>query len=198
MKAIYGFLAAGLVGTSAWAQDSKIAEGDNAGVPAKVEKAQGKDQAQVTPKEGEIEKAQGGKSADKSLIGKVVVDEKGREIGRVQDLVMNMEKGELGYVVIQVKGDEGDEELKLPVPVKALKPGEDGQKLVLNVSENVLAALEVYRDEDLPAPDAFSVDTAVGGAAGSETASGQSESENGAKKDSETKPTKESAPEKEQ
>jgi sporulation protein YlmC with PRC-barrel domain len=197
MKAIYGFLAAGLVGTSAWAQDSKIAEGENAGVPVKVEKAQGKDEAQVAPKVGEIEKSREGKSENKSLIGKVVVDEKGREIGRVQDLVMNMEKGELGYVVLQVKGDEGDEELKLPVPVKALKPREDGQKLVLNVSENVLAALEVYRDEELPAPDAFSVDTAVGGAAGSETASGQSESESGAKNEPEAKPAKESAPEKE-
>lgn len=164
MKAIYGFLAAGLVGTCAWAQEATIAEGESAGIPAKAE--QGQVEQAEKPKEAE--------KKEKSLIGKTVFDENGTEIGRVQDLVMDAEKGELGYVVLEVKGD--GEPMKLPVPERALKPGEREGTLVLNVSQSVLAALEVYRDEELPEADAFSVEseTAVGRAAGSEEGSGTS------------------------
>lgn len=164
MKAIYGFLAAGLVGTCAWAQEATIAEGESAGIPAKGQQ----DQVEQAEKPKEAEKA------GKSLIGKAVFDENGREIGRVQDLVMDMKKGELGYVVLEVKGE--GEPMKLPVPARALKPGEREGTLVLNVSQSVLTALEVYRDEELPEPNAFSVEkeTAVGSAAGSERGSSTS------------------------
>ena len=169
MKAIYGVIAAGLVGTgAAWAQEAKIAEGESAGVPAKVEKGQSGQLGQSGQSDQlEAEKATTSKPAEidkKSLIGKTVYDDQGREIGRVQDLVMDMEKGELGYAVVEVKGEDG---MKLPVPARALKQDESGQKLVLNVSESVLRALEIYKDEELPAPDAFSVEgeSAVGGAA---------------------------------
>jgi sporulation protein YlmC with PRC-barrel domain len=165
MKAICGFIAAGLVGTGVLAQDAttKIVEGETAGVPAQVEKGQA--ESQMEAQKGEAQPAD--RLEQKPLIGKTVYDEKGREIGRVQDLVMDMEKGELGYAVVEIKGEEG---MKLPVPARALKLGEDGQKLVLNVSQNVLTALEIYREDELPKPDAFSVEEeAVGGAASSET-----------------------------
>lgn len=165
MKAIYGFIAAGLVGTTAWTQEAKIAEGESAGVPAKVEKGQGQS-------DGELRA--GEKLDEQSLVGKSVYDEKGRELGRVKELVMDKAKGEMGYAVIEVKDSEG---LKLPVPARALKQNEGDQKLVLNVSENVLTALEIYRDEELPAADAFSVDGAVGSAASKEKGSSSSEVE---------------------
>lgn len=167
MKAIYGFIAAGLVGTTAWAQEAKIAEGESAGVPAKVEKGQGQS-------DGELRA--GEKLDEQSLVGKSVYDEKGRELGRVKELVMDKAKGEMGYAVIEVKDSEG---FKLPVPARALKQNEGDQKLVLNVSENVLTALEIYRDEELPAADAFSVDgdEAVGSAASNEKGSSSSEVE---------------------
>lgn len=166
MKAFVGILAAGLVGTTIWAQEAKIAEGESAGIPSKVEKQQAaKSETKVAPS---IEKID-----EKSLVGKPVYDEKGRELGRVQELVMDKQNGQPGYAVIEVKDEEG---LKLPVPIRALKQGADNEKLVLNVSESVLTALELYRDEELPAPDAFSVENqeAVGGAATSESGTSSS------------------------
>ena len=149
---------AGMMATGAWAQES--AE-KSAGEPGK--------QADATEVKKEAPEAAGQKKGI-SLIGKTVFDEKGRQIGRVQDLAADLEHGEIGYAVIEVNGD--DAARKLPVPVRALKPGKDENSLVLNVSEKVLVALEVYRDEELPAADAFrpdSVDSAVGSAARSET-----------------------------
>ena len=100
----------------------------------------------------------------------------------MQDLAADLEHGEIGYAVIEVSGD--DAARKLPVPVRALKPGKDENSLVLNVSEKVLVALEVYRDEELPAADAFRVDAAVGSAAKIETGTDSSDSK---KKSTETK-----------
>jgi hypothetical protein len=175
MKAIIGILAAGMMGTSAWAQKATIAEGESAGMPTQIEKGQGQSGADATPE----------KMNEKSIIGKTVYDEKGRELGRIQDLVMDMERGELGYAVMEVKGEDG---LKLPVPARALQQGEDG--LVLNVSPSVLGVLEIYRDEELPEPDAFSVEgqEAVGGPAGAE--SGSEESEQNQKSDEDKKAEK--------
>jgi hypothetical protein len=79
-----------------------------------------------------------------------------------------LERGEVGYVVIEMDGKPG-EARNLPVPLRALKTGAD-QKLVLNVSEKVLAVSEGYAQSRLPAADAF----AVGGAAGSESGVGSS------------------------
>jgi len=161
MKTISGLMLAGLVATGAWAQES--VEKSTVEPAEQAVAAEGKKEAAPQPNKGI------------SLIGKTVFDEKGRQIGRVQDLAADLEHGEIGYAVIEVNGDEAAR--KLPVPVRALKAGKDENSLVLNVSEKVLVALEVYRDEELPAADAFRVDAAVGSAAKSETGKGSSDSE---------------------
>ena len=168
MKTISGLMLAGLMATGAWAQES-------------VEKGAAEPAKQVVAAEGKQEAAAQQPNKGISLIGKTVFDEKGRQIGRVQDLAADLEHGEIGYAVIEVNGD--DAARKLPVPVRALKAGKDENSLVLNVSEKVLVALEVYRDEELPAADAFRVDAAVGSAATRETGTGSSDS----KKSTETK-----------
>jgi sporulation protein YlmC with PRC-barrel domain len=155
MKAICGLLLAGVIATGVRAQES--AEKKNTQDSSKQPVASGaNDQStSVQPNKGI------------SLIGKTVFDEKGRQIGRIQDLAADLEHGEIGYAVIAV--NSGDESArKLPVPVRALKAGKDENSLVLNVSEKVLVALEVYRDEELPAADAFRPDASIGAPAASE------------------------------
>ena len=105
MKTISGLMLAGLMATGAWAQES--AE-KGAGGPGK--------EAAATEVKKESPDAAGQKKGI-SLIGKTVFDEKGRQIGRVQDLAADLEHGEIGYAVIEVNGD--DAARKLPVPVRA-------------------------------------------------------------------------------
>ena len=151
MKTICGWMLAGMLGAGALAQESAEKEPDKQAVTAEAKK----------------EAAAPQQNKGISLIGKTVFDEKCRQLGRVQDLAADLEHGEIGYAVIEVNSDEAAR--KLPVPIRALKPGKDENSLVLNVSEKVLVALVVYRDEELPEADAFRVDSAVGSAAGSET-----------------------------
>jgi sporulation protein YlmC with PRC-barrel domain len=160
-KAIYGMILAGAVLT--WAQDAAQNPPPAAKQTSTNEAAVAAAEAEAkAPKISEMNKST-------SIIGSAVANEKGETIGKVKDLVVDLERGEVGYVVIEMSAAQG-EERNLPVPLRALKKGDD-QKLVLNVSESVLAVSEGYKDSELPAADAF----AVGGAAGSESGSGSSE-----------------------
>ena len=160
-KAICGMIMAGAVST--WAQNAAQSPAPAASVSATNEAAVAAAEAEAkAPKISEMNKST-------SIIGSAVANEKGETIGKVKDLVVDLERGEVGYVVIEMSAAQG-EARNLPVPLRALKKGDD-QKLVLNVSENVLAISEGYKENELPAADAF----AVGGAAGSESGSGSSE-----------------------
>jgi sporulation protein YlmC with PRC-barrel domain len=161
MKTICGLMLVGALGAGALAQESaeQNTEQSRQAVTARTQK----------------EPAAPQQNKGISLIGKTVFDEKGRQIGRIQDLAADLEHGEIGYAVIEVNSEEVAR--KLPVPVRALKPLKDENSLVLNVSEKVLVALEVYRDEELPAADAFRPDAAVGAPGGSEKGTGASASE---------------------
>lgn len=160
-KAICGMILAGAVST--WAQEAVENPAPAAAAAATNEAAVAAAEAEAkAPKISEMNKST-------SIIGSVVANEKGETIGKVKDLVVDLERGEVGYVVIEMSAAQG-EARNLPVPLRALKKGDD-QKLVLNVSENVLAISEGYKESELPAADAF----AVGGAAGSESGSASSE-----------------------
>lgn len=106
-----------------------------------------------------------------SLLGSTVKNAEGKEIGKVQDLVFDLEKGEMGYAVLALNG-EGNER-SVPVPVRALKGDSAGKFVTLNMSESVLAAAESVTDGNWPAADIF----AVGGPAEAESGSASSESE---------------------
>lgn len=160
-KAICGMILAGAISTLAQeaAQNPGAAAKQTATNDAAVAAAEAEAKA---PKISEMNKST-------SIIGSAVANEKGETIGKVKDLVVDLERGEVGYVVIEMSAAQG-EARNLPVPLRALRKGED-QKLVLNVSEKVLAISEGYKEGDLPAPDAF----AVGGAAGTESGTASSE-----------------------
>jgi sporulation protein YlmC with PRC-barrel domain len=154
-KAICGMMLAGAVST--WAQDA--AQNAAAKAPATNEAAVAAAEAEAkAPKISEMNKAS-------SFVGSTVVNTKGEAIGKVKELVIDLERGTVGYAVVELNSQ--GENRNLPVPLRALKPGQDQKQLVLNVSDIVLAASEGYKDGELPAADTF----AVGGAAGSETGS---------------------------
>lgn len=103
-----------------------------------------------------------------SFVGATVMNQKGEQVGKVQDLVFDLEKGELGYVVLSL--ESSGTKRSVPVPIRALKVAEGEKHLVLNMSESILAAAESVGEGEWPAADIF----AVGGPAESETGSGTS------------------------
>ena len=166
-KAVCGLMMAGVTTLSGFAEEPQATRQDPGAAKPSIAEGEKKiptDTAAVATSMGN----------SNSIMGKRVFDMSGTEIGRVQDLVVDLEKGELGYVVLEVKTEDGPR--KLPVPSRALKAGVQPGTLVLNISQAVLAATEVYRDEELPEPNAFSVDeTAAGAAADSEQGTASSE-----------------------
>ena len=104
-----------------------------------------------------------------SLLGSAVKNSEGKEIGKVQDLVFDLEKGEMGYAVLSLVGD--GIERNVAVPIRALKGDPAGKFIMLNMSESVLAAAESVTEGNWPASDIF----AVGGPAESETGTASSE-----------------------
>jgi len=105
-----------------------------------------------------------------TFVGSTVKSAEGKPIGKVQDIVFDLEQGEVGYAVLALNESVGRMRI-VAVPTRALKPA-DGH-LVLNLSEAVLAAAEGLQEGDWPGMDAF----AVGGPAQAESGTASSSSE---------------------
>ena len=103
------------------------------------------------------------------VIGMMVQDSNGKTLGKVQDLVIDLENNKLGYAVLSLGNNR-----MVPVPITALKPAESKDHFVLNMSSALLAAAPGVTNDEWPAVDTF----AVGGPAGAETGQGSSESSN--------------------
>lgn len=158
-------IAAGVVGLNTFGQDqpeeskteaAQPIESQTAAQPAAAEK--------VAATQPTLQKAS-------EFIGQAVRNGDGKDIGKVQDLVFDSEKGRIGYALLALNGADGKNGRIVPVPLSALKPGENGS-LNLNMSETVLAAAGSVENDELPGIDAF----AVGGAAQAESGSGSSDS----------------------
>ena len=105
-----------------------------------------------------------------TLIGSAIKSAGGKPIGKVSDLVFDLERGALAYAVISVDAASGKAR-QVAVPVRALKPAEG--HLVLNMSESVLAAAEGLQEGDWPGTDVF----AIGGPAGAESGTASSKTD---------------------
>ena len=102
-----------------------------------------------------------------SILGMMVKDPAGKDLGKVAELVIDLEAQNVGYAVIALHAGGGGARM-VPVPITALKPNKDS--FLLNMSEAVLAAASGVANDDWPSLDSF----AVGSAAGSEKGQGSS------------------------
>jgi hypothetical protein len=115
-----------------------------------------------------------------TFIGNSVTFANGKQIGKVEDLVFDANKGQIGYAVIVL------ESRRVAVPITALRPAGECQ-WTLNMSEAVLAAAEGLQEDNWPAVDAF----ALGGPPKAETGSAKSDA---AGKEPEESRTKDASP----
>jgi hypothetical protein len=164
MKKIYTIVTAGLVGFTLFAQDD-LRPSDTAR------------DSQAGPSTNSVAVAGAGQSSSSRIsdfnkaskfLKMQVTDATGKQLGKVQDLVFDLEKGQLGYAVLAL--NNGSTNRIVPVPLTALKPAAGSNQLVLNMSSAVLAAAPGVGNDEWPRVEVF----AVGGAAGAEKGTGSS------------------------
>jgi hypothetical protein len=161
MKRTISFIGTVLVGAAVFAQDA-------ATLSARQDD-QTKPVAQ-TAQSAEKAKQQGISLFNKAstLIGMSVKSSDGKSVGKLQDLVFDLESNRVSYAVVAIEGQR-----LVPVPITALKPSDSQDSLILNISPSVFAAAPGIANDEWPALDAF----AVGGPAGSEKGQGSSASQ---------------------
>lgn len=73
------------------------------------------------------------------LLGRDVSDRTGREIGEIQDLVIDIGKGEIAYAVLDFDTDWNVDDKLLPLPMTALTfPGDTDRDLIVDVDRTQL------------------------------------------------------------
>lgn len=75
------------------------------------------------------------KSAN-AIIGEKVINEQNEDVGKVQDLIINLESGQAPYAVIATSGFTGRS--KVAVPLNSLRFSEDGKSLVTSATKEQL------------------------------------------------------------
>ncbi len=150
MNQICKIVAAGLIGMTLLAEDAPKA------TPQSTSPAL--DEAKSSAAIGHFNRAS-------TVIGMTVQDSTGKALGKVQDLVFDLESGKLGYAVLALS-----DKRVVPVPVSALKSARSADHFVLNMTPSLLAAAPGIQNDVWPAVDAF----AVGSPAQNETGQGKS------------------------
>jgi sporulation protein YlmC with PRC-barrel domain len=89
-----------------------------------------------------------------TFLGSAVQSPNGKPLGKVADVVFDLDRGELAYAVIALEAGNGNTR-QVAVPVRALKPA--AAYLVLNLSEHILAAAEGLQEGNWPGTEVFAV-----------------------------------------
>lgn len=72
------------------------------------------------------------------MIGQDVSDQQGRDLGEIEDVVVDLGRGRISYVALEFTEGSGSDKL-IPVPLKALQaPRESGGNVVLNIDRERL------------------------------------------------------------
>jgi sporulation protein YlmC with PRC-barrel domain len=86
-----------------------------------------------------------------NLIGIEVKNLEGDDLGDVKDIVIDLEKGSVSYVVISSGGVLGIGEKLLAVPLTAFSRSADQDHLVLQADKDSISKAEGIKDNDWPA-----------------------------------------------
>jgi sporulation protein YlmC with PRC-barrel domain len=86
-----------------------------------------------------------------SLIGSTVKNQKGEELGKIRDLVIDFNSGRVAYIVLDsATGLLGPQKLHA-VPLRAFQPDPAGTSLVLNADKGKLERSEGFAKDNWPA-----------------------------------------------
>lgn len=154
MKSVYAALMAALFTGEVLAQSSITT----------VQTSKLRDQPEQTPPQAvteldpsELESGATLSQKASTFLGMAVQNPEGKPVGKVQDMVFNLDEAKIGYIVVALDSPTSGQPRFVPVPVSAIKPLPGGEHLVLNLSDTVLAAASSVNVEDLPPYDIFAV-----------------------------------------
>jgi sporulation protein YlmC with PRC-barrel domain len=87
------------------------------------------------------------------IIGKEIRNLQNERVGKVKDIVLDMQEGKVGYAVMSAGGGlfGGGKLIAVPLDALSLKPGED--HLVINAPKDRLAAAPGFSEDNWPSID---------------------------------------------
>lgn len=86
------------------------------------------------------------------LIGSTVQNAQGEKLGKIHDIVLDLNNGHVAYCVLSVSHDISSTPKFLAVPVTAFQCSENGSHLILNASTETLAQAQGFDRNNWPAP----------------------------------------------
>jgi sporulation protein YlmC with PRC-barrel domain len=90
-----------------------------------------------------------GMQRSSGMIGNRVVNSKGENLGKIDDLIID-KKGTLKYAILSHGGLLGIGDKLVPVPWKALKPGEESGTVVMNIDKKTLEKAPSFEAKEWP------------------------------------------------
>jgi len=86
----------------------------------------------------------------KTVIGKDVKNSQGESLGKIHDLVLNFDNGDIAYVVISSGGVLGIGDTLHAVPWKALSLNSQGDGFILNIDQTAWKNAPSFKENDWP------------------------------------------------
>ena len=85
-----------------------------------------------------------------SLIGDKVKNEQGKDLGKIDELMIDLSTGHVAYAVLSFGGFMGFGDKLFAVPWKSLHLDADDHSFILNVDQEVLSASDGFDHDDWP------------------------------------------------
>ena len=111
---------------------------------AQTNKAQGQQQGQASPQQG-AQSQQQGQIPAQQLIGQKVTDAQGEDLGKISDVVVDLQSGQVHAGVLEFGGTLGVGGKNYAFPIQDLEPGKSqGQYTLANVEKQKLEKSQGY------------------------------------------------------
>src|SRR5258706_6597715 len=82
--------------------------------------------------EKQIEELRNPNKSTSEIIGRKVTNAQDEDLGKIQDIIVNVEAGTAPYAVIAQGGVFGPNRCRIAVPLSALQCSEDGKRLMMS------------------------------------------------------------------
>ena len=141
---LLAFTAAGYANEGSKAASANSASAGQSS-PSKQQSQQQSKQSQQSQQQGQMRTSE--------LIGAKVRDSQGREIGEIEDVVLDLQGGRVHAAVLSFGGVMGVGEKHFAFPVSQLKPGKDKNQFTMNIDKQKLENAQGFEQGQWPAMD---------------------------------------------
>lgn len=97
-----------------------------------------------------------------SIIGDQVANNQGEHLGKIKDIMLDIQQGTISYVVMEVGGILGINEKLFAIPYKALKLDAADQKFILHIAKDQLEQAPGFDKDHWPGTNSHEYFNGVG------------------------------------